>query len=185
MKQTRKIVTAKDILKIINDEKEYIEANFGKRLIDNDLLTNESLTGNHGQVTEVKGIGYYFNELNYSFDAYHDIGTLTEFEASPLDPGYDCEAAGKTMPWYGAIIPEKDYPVVEEISKMHYVVPVHVQFFGEENENHPVKVEIILLYANSLKDAKQVAELCNCDFSDWVMYGNPGFEVLDPSTDTE
>ena len=68
---------------------------------------------------------------------------------------------------------------------MHYVVPVHVQFFGEENENHPVKVEIILLYANSLKDAKQVAELCNCDFSDWVMYGNPGFGVLDPSLELD
>lgn len=181
MKQTRKSVTARDILKIINDEKEYIEANFGKCLIDNDRFTKEGLTGKHGQVTEVKGIGYYFNDLNYSFDAYHDIGTMTEFEASPSDPGYDCTTACKTMPLYGAIIPEEDYPIVEEISKMRYVVPVHFQFFSEEDDKHPIKEMIILCYANTLKDAKQVAGACGCDFSNWIMLGNPGFEVLDPS----
>jgi len=58
MKLTRKIVTAQNMAKIINDEKEYIEVNFGKRPTDHDHPINEAFTANDGSLAEVKDIGY-------------------------------------------------------------------------------------------------------------------------------
>ncbi|MEI7525345.1 MAG: hypothetical protein WCJ95_13490 [Mariniphaga sp.] len=167
-----------DLIKILSDEKECIDTKFGQRLYDN----NETSMGigsirKDDQTAEVKNMGYYFN-LDYCvYDFHHDIGTLTDFNDTEL--GYKFPASGDPIPCYGAIIPSDCFPAVEKISKMRFSIPVHIQFYEESDQNYAVRGEIILFFSDSLADARQVAESCGYDFSNWIGYIDQGFALLD------
>ena len=181
MQQTRKIITAQDIYKIINDERDYIEAHFGKRKIFMQNSVNEVFTISDKEVNKVENLEDYFLKFNILWDLFHELGTLTKFESTPSDPGYDYSATDNTMPYYGAIIPEKDYHAVETLSRLRNVIPGHIRFFSSEDEHHPVKELIFLFYADSLEEARQVAWACGYDFSDWIRYGSSGPDPADPT----
>lgn len=178
MTQKRKIITALDLTKIVSDEQEYIENQFGKKVWENDAtLTGKVSIRKDDPSVEAKNMGYYFNLLNCAYDVYYDAGTVIEAD-DDLVPGYKIPALRDPIPLYGAIIPADCFPAVEKISKMRYAIPVHIQFYEEEDENHPVKGEIILLYGDSLEDVKQVANLCGCDFINWIGWDDHGFVLL-------
>lgn len=177
MSQKRKIITASDLRKIIQDEREYIECNFGKGDTDtNDPLTNNGSVRNSAQAE--RDIEICFEELAFTYDFHHDAGKMIDADDSSEDCVYKFPASGDAIPCFGAILPAGDFPAVEKISKMRYTIPVHIQFFDDPDKNHPVKEEIILLYATSAADALLVAKLCNCDFVNWIAYLNHEFIVF-------
>ena len=177
MTQKRKVITALDLTKIIRDEQKYIEANFGQRAEDNDAtLGSKDPNTKDDQSAEVRGMEYYFNLDNCAYDFYHDIGTMTDFDDT--EPGYKVPAPGNSIPCYGAIIPAEWFHVVEKISKMRFAIPVHIQFYEEAMDNLAVSEEIILLYSHNLSDAKQVAKSCECDFINWIEWGDHRFVLL-------
>ena len=195
MKQ-RKIITAVDLCKIVSDEKEFVEAKFGQRIaVDDGTLRNRDSIPANDQPIKFENLVYCFNELRYTFDFYHDTGTVVEVENGAGDFGYEFPVGASSTPGYGAIIPADCYSMVEKISKVRFVVPVYIQFYDQQDENHAVREEIIVLYAGSMADAKQVASLCGCDFMYWTEWdGSRNILIVgvdenidpyqDPSTET-
>jgi len=177
MTQKRKIISAADLTKILRDEKNYNDSRLGQLTRDNNDL-NLDPTRLKNQPDKVEPMDYYFNLLNCSYDLYHDVGTVTDVEESSSENGYDLANCGDAFPNYGAIIPAASYPAAEKISTIRFSIPVHIQFYEEEDESYPVKGEIILLFGDSLEDVKQVANLCGYEFTNWIGWIDHSFVLI-------
>jgi len=113
-------------------------------------------------------MGPYNKELNYAFEFYHDNGTLIDKIDGPGDIGNWLNFPDSEAPIFGAIIPVAYSLAQEKISKDRFIKAVRIPLDEAWNENPRAQEEIILLYADSLSDAKQVSRLCGCDFMYWT-----------------
>ena len=177
MIQKRKIISAADLTKILSDEKNYNDSRFGQFIKDNNDLNLDS-TRIKDQPDKVEPMDYYFNLPNYAYDLYHDVGTVTDVEESYSENGYDLATRSDVFPNYGAIIPADCYQAVGKISTIRFAIPVHIQFYEEADESYPVKGEIILLFGDSLEDVKRVANLCGCNFTNWIGWIDHSFVLI-------
>ena len=167
MTQKRKEITSLDIARVLGVEKEYNDVLFEHQLKENyETIMGEKFTQINNQTT--KTMGPYYKELNYGFEFYRDNGTLIDKIDGPGDIGNWLTVPDSDAPMFGAIIPVAYQLAEEKISKDRFIKAVRIPFDEKGNDNPEAKEEIILLYADSLDDAKQIARLCGCDFMYWT-----------------
>ena len=142
-----------------------------------------------------KTMATYNKELNYAFEFYHDNGTLIDKIDGPGDIGYWLTTPDNGAPIYGAIIPVAYKLAQEKMGNERFIKAVRIPFDEEWNEHPEAKEEIILLYADSLSDAKQVARTFGCDFMYWTEWDGTRIMLIvgveddtdiykDPATET-
>jgi|GEM_PF-1203225 len=167
MTQKRKEITPLDIARLLGVEKEYNDVLFEQQFKETyETVMGKEFTEINNQST--KTMGPYYKELNYGFEFYHDNGTLIDTIDGPGDIGNWLAYPDSDAPMYGAIIPVASSLAEEKISKDRFIKVVRIPFDEEGKDIEEGKEEIILLYADSLSDAKQVARLCGCDFMYWI-----------------
>lgn len=113
-------------------------------------------------------MGPYSKELNFAFEFYNENETLIDKIDGPGDIGNWLNYPDNDAPIYGAIIPV-DYNLAKaKMGNDRFIKAVRIPLDEEWNENPEAREEIILLYADSLHDAKQVARTFGCKFMYWT-----------------
>ncbi|MEI7422130.1 MAG: hypothetical protein WCK18_08545 [Prolixibacteraceae bacterium] len=194
MTPKRNEITPIDIAKLLGVEGEYREALFVQQLKDNyEEVMGKVFYQINNQTT--KTMGPYYKELNYGFEFYHENGTLIDKIEGPGDIGNWLTVPDRDAPMFGAIIPVAYKLAEEKISKDRYIKAVRIPLDEEGNDILEAKEEAILLYADNLDDAKQVARSFGCDFMYWTEWdGSRSILIVsvaedidvykDPSTET-
>ena len=158
MTQKRKEITSLDIAKLLGVEKEYCDVLFEQQLKENyEIIMGDQFTQLNNQTT--KTMGPYSKELNYAFEFYNDNGTLIDKIDGPGDIGNWLAYPDSDAPMYGAIIPVAFNLTQDKISKDRFIKAVRIPLDEAGNELPGAKEEIILLYADSLEDARQIGRL--------------------------
>ena len=184
MTQKRKEITSLDIARVLGVEKEYNDVLFEHQLKENyETIMGEKFTQINNQTT--KTMGPFNKELNYAFEFYHENGTLIDKIDGPGDIGNWLSYPDNDAPDYGAIIPVAFNLAQDKISTDRYIKAVRIPLDEAGNELPGVREEIILLYADSLEDARQVARLFGCEFMYWTEWdGTRNIMIVSVNIDT-
>ena len=184
MTQKRKEITSLDIARVLGVEKEYNDVLFEHQLKENyETIMGEKFTQINNQTT--KTMGPFNKELNYAFEFYHENGALIDKIDGPGEIGNWLSYPDNDAPIYGAIIPVAFNLAKDKISTDRYIKAVRIPLDEAGNELSGVREEIILLYADSLEDARQVARLFGCEFMYWTEWdGTRNIMIVSVNKDT-
>ena len=184
MTQKRKEITSLDIAKLLGVEKEYSDVLFEQQLKENyETIMGDQFTQINNQTT--KTMGPFSKELNYAFEFYNDNGSLIDKIDGPGDIGNWLAYPDNDAPIYGAIIPVAFNLAKDKISTDRFIKAVRIPLDEAGNELSGVREEIILLYADSLEDARQVARLFGCEFMYWTEWdGTRNIMIVSVNKDT-